>query len=210
VAMFMTQVVLQGFYSFSSRRNAWYVPAVVIPTLLLRLVLFVVMFYILFGFMFSFIFFWVAMYYCDNPYAFEWYKFGAYYMYYFFKHIESVFRLGFSRWNGQMDMDALVGAHTIYAFFTDLIFGLVYVVLNRQQDPIGKYFDLTFFDLWENVVETIEEGDLCERCLVVHFSFDFFLAIFVVIWWLVSLFFFWEEGRKKKQKTKSQSDYRCQ
>jgi len=51
-------------------------------------------------------------------------------------------------------------------------------------------------------VETIEEGDLCERCLVVHFSFDFFLAIFVVIWWLVSLFFF---ERKEEKKTKKQN-----
>lgn len=147
VAMFMTQVVLQGFYSFCARRSAWWVVIMSGPVLLLRLLLFVIMFYILWGFMFSFLFFWVAMYYCDNPYVFKWYKFGAYYSYYFFSHIERVFRLGFTRWNGELDMDALVGAHTVYAFITDFIFGLGYVLLNRQQDPLGKYFDLTFFDL---------------------------------------------------------------
>jgi len=147
VAMFMTQVVLQGFYSFSARRSAWFVMGMSIPVLLLRLFLFVVMFYILWGFLFSFIFFWVAMYYCDNPYVFRWYKFGAYYMYYFFVHIERVFRLGFTRWNGKMDMDALVGAHTVYAFIVDFVFGLVYAVLNTQKDAMGKFFDLTFFDL---------------------------------------------------------------
>ena len=60
-AMLMTQVMLQGFYSFCSRRGPLWTVVSVIGGMFLRLALFFLLFYFFFGFMFLFIFFWVPM-----------------------------------------------------------------------------------------------------------------------------------------------------
>jgi hypothetical protein len=144
-SMVMVQVILSGFYSFSSRNKSWLVILSTLLAVLLRVILFFFIFYIFFGFMFSFIFFWVPMMYCDNQYAFAWWKFGYWYMKFFFQKTNDVWTKGITQWDYHMDMDAMVGCHSVYAFGVDLLFSSLYVWLNRIKK--GYYLDLTFFDL---------------------------------------------------------------
>jgi len=151
-SMLMVQVILSGFYSYSSRRSSWYVVGMTIPAVVLRVLLFLIVFYVFWGFMFAFIFFWAPAMYCDNPYGYDWWKFGYWYMKFFFEHIGDVFLKGFTAWDGHMDMDALVGCHAVYAYSVDLFFALFYVCFNNFGKKSANsdkkfYLDLTFFDL---------------------------------------------------------------
>jgi len=151
--MLMVQIVLSGIYSYSSRRNAWYVVGMTVPAVLIRVILFLIVFYVFWGFMFAFIFFWAPVMYCDNPYGYDWWKFGFWYMKYFFEHIHDVFQKGVTGWDFHMDMDAMVGCHSVYAFVVDLLFSLYYAIFcnntKRNAETLKKnfYLDLTFFDL---------------------------------------------------------------
>jgi len=147
-AMLMTQVTLQGFYSFCSRRNAYWTLLSVIPGMLLRLLLFFLLFYFFFGFMFIFIFFWIPMMICDNPYAFEWWKFGYLYVYFWFENLGWILSNGFTHWDGNMDFDTLIATHTSLSVLVDAFFAIIYVLLSKIKDNKGQpYFHLTFFKL---------------------------------------------------------------
>ena len=60
-SVLMTQVINQGVYSFTSRRNSIWVVLTVPLVMIFRLFLFFLLFYFFFGFMFVFLFFWVPM-----------------------------------------------------------------------------------------------------------------------------------------------------
>ena len=147
-AMLMTQVTLQGFYSFMSRRGSFYTVLSVVAGTMLRLLLFISMFYFFFGFMFIFLFFWVPMMYCDNPYAYEWWKFGYLYVYYFFDNFAWMVQNGLTQWDGNMDFDTCIATHMSLSMMVDFVMALMYVCLSRIKDNRGQpYFHLTFFKL---------------------------------------------------------------
>lgn len=147
-AMLMTQVTLQGFYSFCSRRSALWTVISVIGGIFLRLTIFVTLFYFFFGFMFAFIFFWIPMLLCDNPYAFQWWKFGYLYVYYFFENFAWIISNGFTKWDGNMDFDTMIATHSSLAMMIDFLFALVYIALSKIKDHKGQpYCHLTFFKL---------------------------------------------------------------
>ena len=68
--MLMTQVLLAAIYSLFARRNPFYSFIGVSGGAFLRSAIFFVVFYIFFSFMFIFLFYWLAMLWCDNPYAY--------------------------------------------------------------------------------------------------------------------------------------------
>ena len=146
--MLMTQVMLQGFYSFCSRRGSHFTVISVFIGIFLRLIIFCILFYFFFTFLFTFIFFWVPMLLCDNPYAYNWWKFGFAYVYYFFENFAWVLANGFTEWDGNMDLDTLIATHTSCSVLVDLLFALSYIGLSRIKDNKGQpYFHLTFFRL---------------------------------------------------------------
>jgi len=147
-AMLMTQVTLQGFYSFMSRRSSCHTLLSVFIGTMLRLVFFTILFYFFFGFMFIFCFFWVPMIFCDNPYAYEWWKFGYLYVYYFFENFVWMLTNGLTEWDGNMDFDTVIATHMTLSVMVDFLMAMLYVCLSRIKDDKGQvYFHLTFFRL---------------------------------------------------------------
>lgn len=85
---------------------------------------------------------------CDNPYAFDWWKFGYLYVFYWFDNLAWILTHGFTEWDRNMDFDALIATHTTLSVIVDGVFALLYVLLSRIKDNRGeKYFHLTFFKL---------------------------------------------------------------
>merc|ERR1719464_112294 len=146
--MIMTQVVLQGFYSFCSRRSAWWTTVSVVLGMGLRLIVFVTLFYFFWGFMFAFLFFFYPMLQCDNQHAFDWWRFGYLYVYYWFDNFGWIIQHGLTEWDGEMDFDTLIATHTSLAVIADGVFALIYVLLSKIKDSKGQaYFHLTWFKL---------------------------------------------------------------
>jgi len=146
VGMLMTQVILLGFYAYSARRGEYYVLGAAFFGVFLRLILFFFTYYLFLGFMFIFLFFWLAMVWCDNPYSYIWYKFGAFYVEYFFIHARYVFHHGFA-WDHHVNVNSFIGLSTVFSFYCDMFFAGLYCFLTKRKDKKGQYLDLTYFDL---------------------------------------------------------------
>merc|ERR1712087_558891 len=101
-SMVMTQVVLQGFYSFTARRNALFAALSTFIGVFMRLCMFEIMFHTFFGFCFVFLHFWYPMIQCDNPHAYKWWEFGYEYFYHFFVTINHLITYGVTEWDGYM------------------------------------------------------------------------------------------------------------
>ena len=85
---------------------------------------------------------------CDNPYAFEWWKFGYLYVYFWFENFAWIIANGFTEWDGNMDFDTMIATHTSLSVLTDGFFALIYICLSRIKDKRRQpYFELTFFKL---------------------------------------------------------------
>jgi len=147
-SMVMTQVILQGFYSFCSRRNSLFTMLAAMPGLIMRLFLFEIMYHTFGVFCFLFLHFWFPMIRCDNPHAEEWWAFGYSYFYHFFASIDWVLTHGFTEWDGYFDLDTFISTHCSLAFAADFFFGLLYFILSKIKDEQHRpYLHLTFFKL---------------------------------------------------------------
>jgi len=148
-SMVMSQVILQGFYSFTARRNPINVALSTFAGIFMRLFLFQIMYHLFGVFCFLFLHFWYPMIQCDNPHALKWWEFGYEYFYHFFASIGWVATHGFTEWDGYMDLDTFISTHATMAFVTDLAFAIIYAPLYKIKDQQHRpYLHLSFFKLW--------------------------------------------------------------
>lgn len=81
--------------------------------------------------------------------SFDWFKFGAYYVYFFYDNMVWVLTKGVTEWDGYWDMDTMVGTHIVFATIVDVAFSTAHFflipVLRNKNDK--KLFDMAFFQM---------------------------------------------------------------